>query len=947
MSDDNRRPQPEQGWQPLPQGGEYEQEATAFVQLPEGFTTAALGGGDYYQPGADPLAAPGHGYVPPATFTPPIPGAGTDPSATGQWTMPFADPSAGYADPSAGYPDRTGQEAGPTGTPPHGTPWGGDHVEWPVAGGTDAVGGTGQWAVPGAPDDVLEESGEYLVDDGRTAPHGQGPTGGYPATGYRTGYDPAAPGGDTYTGQDLGHPAPDPYGYAPSGDTYGGQGGYGGHPLGQDPLFGGISEDPYPQGGAGHGLPQDTAHGTGDAYGAQEAAPPVTPGGGSGHWSLPADALAQWPPADPATPEAPAPETPGHLAEPPADTASWTVPTAAEQPDVSGEFPLDAVRDGAYGTYSGYGAPVGGAARPDAAETAHTETAHAPGEQGAPASSGLGADTVPEPAAPAGEPHTAPDERHLTAEPFVGDAPYATGEPQVPQADAGAAGTATGLSAEGLPVDGLPADGLPAAGIPGAPGPESGLPGAPGAEPDAPAHLQGLGHAPGQGPGHAPDHEPVHAPGHAPVHEPGREPVAAPGTAVHGTPPHGVPVPEAVPAAEDTVTAVPVADHAATGPEAGHPEDAPVPDPGDVASPGTTDGTGAAGTGTTGAVDGTPEPVGAHEVTEAPEAAPRQPGDDGPSPAAPGQPETAAPEGPEDTAPETAGHETAGHETAAPHAPAPGTAVPDAVALDASAPDSAPDMAAPDPAVPDAAPQVLPHSGPDTAGADAYAEEHPHASYVLRVNGADRPVTDAWIGESLLYVLRERLGLAGAKDGCSQGECGACSVQVDGRLVASCLVPAATTAGSEVRTVEGLAEGGRPSDVQRALAESGAVQCGFCIPGMAMTVHDLLEGNHAPSELETRQALCGNLCRCSGYRGVLDAVDTVVTARQKAAEAAAEAEAPEGAAHIPHQAGPAEPAPQGAHEPGPHAPDGHGGAPGHDPDEPHGPDAPHRTGGPA
>ena len=99
--------------------------------------------------------------------------------------------------------------------------------------------------------------------------------------------------------------------------------------------------------------------------------------------------------------------------------------------------------------------------------------------------------------------------------------------------------------------------------------------------------------------------------------------------------------------------------------------------------------------------------------------------------------------------------------------------------------------------------------------------EHPLASYVLRVNGADRPVTDAWIGESLLYVLRERLGLAGAKDGCSQGECGACNVQVDGRLVASCLVPAATAAGSEVRTVEGLAADGEPSDVQRRSAACG------------------------------------------------------------------------------------------------------------------------------
>ncbi|MFE9568630.1 (2Fe-2S)-binding protein [Streptomyces sp. NPDC006692] len=176
--------------------------------------------------------------------------------------------------------------------------------------------------------------------------------------------------------------------------------------------------------------------------------------------------------------------------------------------------------------------------------------------------------------------------------------------------------------------------------------------------------------------------------------------------------------------------------------------------------------------------------------------------------------------------------------------------------------------------------------------------EHPRASYVLRVNGADRPVTEAWVGESLLYVLRERLGLAGAKDGCSQGECGACNVQVDGRLVASCLVPAATAAGSEVRTVEGLATDGEPSDVQRALAESGAVQCGFCIPGMAMTVHDLLEGNHAPTELETRQALCGNLCRCSGYRGVLDAVKDVVAGREAAGAAHAEE------ARIPHQAPP-------------------------------------------
>ncbi|MGW3247550.1 (2Fe-2S)-binding protein [Streptomyces sp. NPDC001070] len=184
---------------------------------------------------------------------------------------------------------------------------------------------------------------------------------------------------------------------------------------------------------------------------------------------------------------------------------------------------------------------------------------------------------------------------------------------------------------------------------------------------------------------------------------------------------------------------------------------------------------------------------------------------------------------------------------------------------------------------------------------DAHSE-HPLASYVLNVNGTDRPVTDAWLGESLLYVLRERLGLAGAKDGCEQGECGACSVKVDGRLVASCLVPAATAAGSDIRTVEGLSAGGGPSDVQRALAECGAVQCGFCIPGMAMTVHDLLEGNHSPTELETRQAISGNLCRCSGYQGVLEAVRQVVAEREETAGAAADEAAEDQAdgARVPH-----------------------------------------------
>jgi aerobic-type carbon monoxide dehydrogenase small subunit (CoxS/CutS family) len=166
------------------------------------------------------------------------------------------------------------------------------------------------------------------------------------------------------------------------------------------------------------------------------------------------------------------------------------------------------------------------------------------------------------------------------------------------------------------------------------------------------------------------------------------------------------------------------------------------------------------------------------------------------------------------------------------------------------------------------------------------ADGSPRVSYLLRVNGVERPVNGAWIGESLLYVLRERLGLAGAKGGCDQGECGACSVQLDGQLTAACLVPAALAADSEIRTVEGLAADGTASDVQRALAESGAVQCGYCIPGMAMAVHDLLERNHQPTELQAREALCGNLCRCTGYQGALAAIEAVAQARAEAAEAA-------------------------------------------------------------
>ncbi|MEG3630068.1 (2Fe-2S)-binding protein [Streptomyces poriticola] len=297
---------------------------------------------------------------------------------------------------------------------------------------------------------------------------------------------------------------------------------------------------------------------------------------------------------------------------------------------------------------------------------------------------------------------------------------------------------------------------------------------------------------------------------------------------------------------------------------------------------------------------GEPEAAAASGTVEAP-AAPSAPGADGDSR---GPEQTAAPEttgaappppaGPAEPPADRARTAATSEPGSAPDDPAraPATAEPAAgpgpaaAAGPSATPAADPEQDATDaPTTPD--PTPVPPQDPAVPGG-GHHDEHPLASYVLRVNGADRPVTDAWIGESLLYVLRERLGLAGAKDGCSQGECGACNVQVDGRLVASCLVPAVTTAGSEVRTVEGLAADGRPSDVQRALARCGAVQCGFCVPGIAMTLHDLLEGNPAPTALETRQALCGNLCRCSGYRGVLRAVEEVVAER----EATTAAEAP-------------------------------------------------------
>jgi carbon-monoxide dehydrogenase small subunit len=152
--------------------------------------------------------------------------------------------------------------------------------------------------------------------------------------------------------------------------------------------------------------------------------------------------------------------------------------------------------------------------------------------------------------------------------------------------------------------------------------------------------------------------------------------------------------------------------------------------------------------------------------------------------------------------------------------------------------------------------------------------------YTLHVNGQDRAVADSWIGESLLYVLRERLGLKAAKGACEQGECGSCSVSIDGELVCSCLVLAASAIGQSITTVEGLAPPGAPSDVQAAFVEYGAVQCGFCTPGLIVAVHDLLDREPAPSELVIREALSGNVCRCTGYGRIIEAVQQVAVTRR-------------------------------------------------------------------
>jgi carbon-monoxide dehydrogenase small subunit len=148
------------------------------------------------------------------------------------------------------------------------------------------------------------------------------------------------------------------------------------------------------------------------------------------------------------------------------------------------------------------------------------------------------------------------------------------------------------------------------------------------------------------------------------------------------------------------------------------------------------------------------------------------------------------------------------------------------------------------------------------------------------VNGEQRQADLDWEGESLLYVLRERLGLPGSKNACEQGECGSCSVLLDGVLVCACLVLAAQAEGKELITVEGLAPNDDDLDpVQQAFVDAGAVQCGFCTPGLILATHDLLNRSPDPEDGEIREALAGNLCRCTGYEKILDAVRIAARAR--------------------------------------------------------------------
>lgn len=148
------------------------------------------------------------------------------------------------------------------------------------------------------------------------------------------------------------------------------------------------------------------------------------------------------------------------------------------------------------------------------------------------------------------------------------------------------------------------------------------------------------------------------------------------------------------------------------------------------------------------------------------------------------------------------------------------------------------------------------------------------------VNGEARQIDDVWEGESLLYVLRERMGLPGSKNACEQGECGSCTVYLDGVTVCACLVAAGQAEGREVRTIEGLTGGADLDPIQQAFIDAGAVQCGFCTPGLIVATHELLGRRPDPQPSEIREALAGNLCRCTGYQQILEAVQAAARGRR-------------------------------------------------------------------
>jgi carbon-monoxide dehydrogenase small subunit len=151
----------------------------------------------------------------------------------------------------------------------------------------------------------------------------------------------------------------------------------------------------------------------------------------------------------------------------------------------------------------------------------------------------------------------------------------------------------------------------------------------------------------------------------------------------------------------------------------------------------------------------------------------------------------------------------------------------------------------------------------------------------ITVNGERRTADDVWEGESLLHVLRERLGLPGSKNACEQGECGSCTVYLDGVTCCACLVAAGQAEGCEVDTVEGLADGAGLAPVQRAFLDAGAVQCGFCTPGLLVAADELLRQRPCPTDEEIREALAGNLCRCTGYEKIMDAVRLAAARRSE------------------------------------------------------------------